>query len=113
MANIDYEKCRKIGDSIYIQFTNGESWLIPLDDIVGDIEGDLKPRAEQREIAKLEIMLDVCKRDKDALRYQLEEAWRNAAQQSVHLTASGSGGRKHPAKAVKQIRQLLVKHGGK
>lgn len=36
-----------------------------------------------------------------------------AAQQSVHLTASGAGGRKHPARAIKQIRQLLVKHGGK
>ena len=81
MANIDYEKCRKIGDSIHIQFTNGESWLIPLDDIVGDIE-------EQRQIAKLEIMLDVCKRDKDALRYQLEEAKRKAAEQSVQRTAT-------------------------
>lgn len=84
MANIDYEECRKIGDSIHIQFTNGESWLIPLDDIVGDIE-------EQRQIAKLEIMLDVCKRDKDALRYQLEEAKRKAAEQSVHLTALRRG----------------------
>lgn len=81
MANIDYKKCRKIGDSIYIQFTNGESWLIPLDDIVADIEGGTKiypieteSQEEQRQIAKLEIMLDVCKRDKDALRYQLEEA---------------------------------------
>mgnify|MGYP007071636552 CR=1 FL=1 len=83
MANIDYEGCRKIGDSIHIQFTNGESWLIPLDDIVGDIE-------EQRQIAKLEIMLDVCKRDKDALRYQLEEAKRKAAQQSVHPTLATS-----------------------
>ena len=36
---------------------------------------------EQRQISKLEIMLDVCKRDKDALRYQLEEAKRKAAQQ--------------------------------
>ena len=36
-----------------------------------------------------------------------------AVQLRVHLTASGAGGRKHPAKAVKQIRKLLVQHGGK
>jgi hypothetical protein len=46
---------------------------------------------EQREIAKHEIMLDVCKRDKDALRYQLSESKLKAAQQSVHLTAFGAG----------------------
>ena len=42
---------------------------------------------DQRKIAKLETVLDVCRRDKDALRYQLEEAKRKAAEQSVHLTA--------------------------
>ena len=41
---------------------------------------------DQREIAKLKTMLDVCRRDKDALRYQLEEAKRKAAEQSMHLT---------------------------
>lgn len=42
---------------------------------------------EQREIARLEIQLDLCKRDKDALRYQLNEAKREAAEHSTHLTA--------------------------
>ena len=42
---------------------------------------------EQREISKLEIQLDVCKRGKDALQYQLGEAKREAAEHSVHLTA--------------------------
>ena len=42
---------------------------------------------DQRKIAKLETVLDVCRRDKDALRYQLEEAKRKAAEQSVQLTA--------------------------
>lgn len=46
---------------------------------------------EQRQLAKFEIMLDVCKRDKDALRYQLNEAKRKAAEQSVHLTALRRG----------------------
>jgi hypothetical protein len=41
---------------------------------------------EQRKIAKLETMLDVCRRDKDALRYQLEEAKRKYAEQSLHPT---------------------------
>ena len=38
---------------------------------------------EEQQIARLEIMLDVCRRDKDALRYQLDESKRNAAEQSV------------------------------
>ena len=42
---------------------------------------------EQREIFKLQIQLDVCKRDKDALRYQLSEAKRKAAQPRVRPTA--------------------------
>lgn len=46
---------------------------------------------DQREIAKLKTMLDVCRRDKDALRYQLEEAKRKAAQLRAHLTDGGLG----------------------
>lgn len=42
---------------------------------------------EQREISKLEIQLDVCKRNKDAIGFQLSALELGAAEQSVHLTA--------------------------
>lgn len=68
---------------------------------------------EQREIAKLEIQLDVCKRDKDALRYQLSEAKRKAAEQSVHLTAFGAGWRGRLGKWLVSLGNRIAQSGGK
>ena len=68
---------------------------------------------EQRQISKLEIMLDVCKRDKDALRYQLEEAKRKAAEHSVHLTAFGAGWRGHLGKWLVSLGNRIAQSGGR
>lgn len=68
---------------------------------------------EQREIAKLEIQLDVCKRDKDALRYQLSEAKRKAAEQSMHLTAFGAGWRGRLGKWLVSLGNHIAQSGGK
>lgn len=68
---------------------------------------------EQREIAKLEIQLDVCKRDKDALRYQLSEAKQKAAEHSVHLTAFGAGWRGRLGKWLVSLGNRIAQSGGK
>lgn len=68
---------------------------------------------EQREIAKLEIQLDVCRRDKDALRYQLSEAKRKAAEQSVHLTAFGAGWRGRLGNWLVSLGNRIAQSGGK
>ena len=46
---------------------------------------------EQREISKIEIQIEVCRREKDALRYQLQEANRKPAEQNVQRIAFGFG----------------------
>lgn len=68
---------------------------------------------EQREIAKLEIQLDICKRDKDALRYQLSEAKRKAAEQSMHFTAFGAGWRGRLGKWLVSLGNRIAQSGGK
>lgn len=68
---------------------------------------------DQREIAKLKTMLDVCRRDKDALRYQLEEAKRKAAEHSAHLTAFGAGWRGRLGKWLVSLGNRIGQNGGK
>ena len=46
---------------------------------------------DQREISKLQIIREIDMRTKDALWYQLSDAKREAAEQSVHLTALRRG----------------------
>ncbi len=41
---VDYKKCRLTGYSLHIQFTNGESWSLPIDTIVDDVLKDVAPR---------------------------------------------------------------------
>ena len=68
---------------------------------------------DQRKIAKLETVLDVCRRDKDALRYQLSEAKRKAAEQSVHLTAFGAGLRGRLGNWLVSLGNRIAQSGGK
>jgi hypothetical protein len=51
--------------------------------------------------------------DKDALRYQLSEAKRKAAEQSVHLTAFGAGWRGRLGKWLVSLGNRIAQSGGR